>query len=186
MYNFFSVEIKWSTMLILVMHKQSVLFLSWTIFLQDITVFRHPTFVHYPDVEVKNATGPTAYAFIQYDDIKAVVCALKHMDGEMIASNKVKLGFGKSMPTSCVWVDDIADNCTEQYFFRQFQRFGQVSYGVVDREECKGLVYYDNLDEAQRAVNEMRGRIISGKKIMVSNYVRWWKFIYLLLASGVI
>lgn len=29
------------------------------------------------------------------------------MDGEHIGANRIKLGFGKSMPTPCVWVDGI-------------------------------------------------------------------------------
>lgn len=29
------------------------------------------------------------------------------MDGEHLGANRIKLGFGKSMPTSCVWVDGI-------------------------------------------------------------------------------
>ena len=90
------------------------------------------------------------------------------MDGEDIAGNKVKLGYGKSMPTNCVWVDDVAESCPDPVFFRQFQRFGNVTHGVIDREEGKALIYYENLEEAQRAVNDMRARIIYNKKIMVS------------------
>ena len=93
------------------------------------------------------------------------------MDGEDIAGNKVKLGYGKSMPTNCVWVDDVAESCPEQMFFRQFQRFGNVTHGVIDREEGKALIYYENLEEAQRAVNDMRARVIYNKKIMVSKLV---------------
>jgi hypothetical protein len=30
------------------------------------------------------------------------------MDGEHLGNNRIKLGFGKSMATNCVWVDGIA------------------------------------------------------------------------------
>jgi hypothetical protein len=29
------------------------------------------------------------------------------MDGEHLGNNRIKLGFGKSMATNCVWVDGI-------------------------------------------------------------------------------
>lgn len=59
----------------------------------------------------------------------------------------------------------------------QFHRFGHVTHGVVDREEMKSLIYYDTIEEAQRACNEMRARVISGSKIMVSRMVVMKAFI---------
>lgn len=32
---------------------------------------------------------------------------MRSMDGEHLGANRIKLGFGKSMPTLCVWVDGI-------------------------------------------------------------------------------
>lgn len=49
----------------------------------------------------------SSYAFCQYSDIGSVVKAMRSMDGEHLGANRIKLGFGKSMPTSCVWVDGI-------------------------------------------------------------------------------
>ncbi len=51
---------------------------------------------------------------------------------------------------------------------RQFGRYGPVSHAVIDRSLGRALVYFDNMDNATYAVNEMRGRIINGKKIQVS------------------
>lgn len=45
----------------------------------------------------------------------------------------MKLGFGKSMPSTCVWLDGLTPNITEQYITRQFLRFGhvvKVSYSI--------------------------------------------------------
>lgn len=38
----------------------------------------------------------------------------------------MKLGFGKSMPTTCVWLDGLATSITEQYLTRHFCRYGHV------------------------------------------------------------
>lgn len=37
-----------------------------------------------------------------------------------------QLGFGKSMPTTCVWLDGLSSNITEQYLTRHFCRYGHV------------------------------------------------------------
>lgn len=37
-----------------------------------------------------------------------------------------QLGFGKSMPTTCVWLDGLASNTTEQFLTRHFCRYGHV------------------------------------------------------------
>lgn len=79
----------------------------------------------------------------------------------------LKLGFGKSMPTTCVWLDGIADTVTEKFLARQFHRFGPVSYTVVDREKGHALIFYDRMEFAQIAVSEMRGRALGGKKLQV-------------------
>lgn len=57
----------------------------------------------------------TSYAFCQYSDIGSVVKAMRSMDGEHLGANRIKLGFGKSMPTSCVWVDGIGGNCPSNF-----------------------------------------------------------------------
>jgi len=71
------------------------------------------------------------------------------------------------MPTNCVWLDNVSETVTDKYLCMSFGRYGQVTYEVIDRERCKALIYYDCLDIAQRAVNEMRGRALGGKKIQV-------------------
>ena len=38
----------------------------------------------------------------------------------------LKLGFGKSMPTTCVWLDGLTNSITEQYLTRHFCRYGHV------------------------------------------------------------
>lgn len=60
------------------------------------------------EIDVKKQGAAASYAFCQYADIGSVVRAMKTMDGEHIGANRIKLGFGKSMPTNCVWVDGIS------------------------------------------------------------------------------
>lgn len=118
------------------------------------------------EIEIKKQ-GLSAYAFCQYADIVSVVKAIRQMDGEHLGSNRVKLGFGKSMPTSCVWADGISDAVSENYLSTQFSRFGSVSQVAMNRERKKALVFFDQVQCAQAAVKEMRGVALRGRKVQV-------------------
>lgn len=60
------------------------------------------------EIDIKKQGSVSSYAFCQYADIGSVVKAMRNMDGEHLGNNRIKLGFGKSMPTNCVWVDGVA------------------------------------------------------------------------------
>ncbi|CAB1315364.1 unnamed protein product [Coregonus sp. 'balchen'] len=80
---------------------------------------------------------------------------------------EIVLGFGKSMPTTCVWLDGLASNITEQYLTRHFCRYGHVVKVVFDRLKGMSLILYNNTDFAQAAVRETKGWKIGGNKIKV-------------------
>ncbi|GIY80433.1 protein split ends [Caerostris extrusa] len=112
------------------------------------------------EIDIKKQGTATSYAFIQYSDIASVVKAMRKLDGENLGANRIKLlGFGKSMPTNCVWLDGVAD-ATDKYLTRHFNRYGIVIYTAVDKERGHALVFYETVEFAQIAVSEMRGRIL--------------------------
>ncbi|XP_041837254.1 msx2-interacting protein isoform X2 [Melanotaenia boesemani] len=119
------------------------------------------------DIDIKKVNGVPQYAFVQYFDIASVCKAIKKMDGEYLGSNRLKLGFGKSMPTTCVWLDGLTANITEQYLTRHFCRYGHVVKVVFDRLKGMALILYNNTDFAQAAVRETKGWKIGGNKIKV-------------------
>ncbi|XP_051980056.1 msx2-interacting protein-like isoform X1 [Xyrauchen texanus] len=119
------------------------------------------------DIDIKKVNGIPQYAFVQYSDIASVCKAIKKMDGEYLGTNRLKLGFGKSMPTACVWLDGLTSNITEQYLTRHFCRYGPVVKVVFDRLKGMALILYNNTDFAQAAVRETKGWKIGGNKIKV-------------------
>ncbi|KAJ7306426.1 hypothetical protein JRQ81_009776 [Phrynocephalus forsythii] len=119
------------------------------------------------DIDIKKVNGVPLYAFLQYCDIASVCKAIKKMDGEYLGNNRLKLGFGKSMPTNCVWLDGLSTNITDQYLTRHFCRYGPVVKVVFDRLKGMALVLYKEIEYAQAAVKETKGRKIGGNKIKV-------------------
>nr|XP_057940234.1 msx2-interacting protein isoform X2 [Doryrhamphus excisus] len=119
------------------------------------------------DIDIKKVNGAPQYAFLQYCDIASVCKAIKKMDGEYLGNNRLKLGFGKSMPTTCVWLDGLASNTTEQFLTRHFCRYGHVVKVVFDRMKAMALILYNNIEYAQAAVKDTKGWKIGGTKIKV-------------------
>lgn len=118
------------------------------------------------EIDIKKQ-GSSPYAFCQYADIVSVVKAVRKMDGEHFGSTRIKLGFGKSMPTTCVWLDGILDGVSEHYLTQQFSRFGAVQKVAIDRDRKMALVSFDQIQCAQQAVKETRGTAIRGRKLQV-------------------
>ncbi|KAG7209371.1 hypothetical protein KM043_015471, partial [Ampulex compressa] len=119
------------------------------------------------EIDIKKQGAVSSYAFCQYSDIGSVVKAMRSMDGEHLGANRIKLGFGKSMPTSCVWVDGIGDCMSEKYLNMQFHQYGPITQVVVDRERGHALVFFEQISCAQAAVKEMRGAALRGRRLQV-------------------
>ncbi|KRT84470.1 RNA binding protein, partial [Oryctes borbonicus] len=119
------------------------------------------------EIDIKKQGVVSSYAFCQYSDIVSVVKAIRTLDGEHLGNNRIKLGFGKSMPTSCVWVDGVSESVSEKYLKLQFEGFGTVPQVSIDREKGQALVFYDQVPNAQLAVKDMRGTPVKGRKIQV-------------------
>ncbi|PSN39346.1 hypothetical protein C0J52_21870 [Blattella germanica] len=103
------------------------------------------------EIDIKKQGVVSSYAFCQYSDIASVVKAIRTMDGEHLGNNRIKLGFGKSMATNCVWVDGIADNVSEKYLNLHFSQFGNITH----------------IPYAQDAVREMRGVLLRNHKLQI-------------------
>ena len=73
------------------------------------------------------------------------------------------------MPTNCVWLDGINEKTTEKYLARHVSRIQAVSQCLIDHDRGRALLFYDTPEQAQRVVNEMRGRTVLGQKLQVRN-----------------
>lgn len=99
----------------------------------------------FQEIDIKKQGGATSYAFCQFADIGSVVKAMRSLDGEHLGSNRIKLGFGKSMQTNCVWVGGVADNVPEKYLNLQFNQFGAITQVSVDRERGYALIFFEQV-----------------------------------------
>lgn len=92
------------------------------------------------EIDIKKQGAVSSYAFCQYSDICSVVKAMRSMDGEHLGSNRIKLGFGKSMPTSCVWVDGIGGNCI--FYSTLLQSHNLFERGLSVNKQSLNFTFY--------------------------------------------
>ncbi|XP_072210082.1 msx2-interacting protein isoform X2 [Excalfactoria chinensis] len=105
------------------------------------------------DIDIKKVNGVPQYAFLQYCDIASVCKAIKKMDGEYLGNNRLKLGFGKSMPTNCVWLDGLSTNVTDQYLTRHFCRYGPVVKVDFANRESQ-LAFYHSMEKTGQDIRD--------------------------------
>lgn len=123
------------------------------------------------EIDIKKQGAVSSYAFCQYSDICSVVKAMRTMDGEHLGNNRIKLGFGKTMPTNCVWMDGIAESVGEKQLSALFLQYGPVSQVTLDRERGLALVFFEQILFAQSAIKETRGVTLRGRKLQVCIYI---------------
>lgn len=86
------------------------------------------------------------YALVQFVDIRSVTKAIRATDGELIGGQRVRLTFGMSVATKCVWVDGVASDVTEKMLQLEFEQYGKIQDLIINRSRGHALVYFDQVN----------------------------------------
>ena len=85
------------------------------------------------------------YALVQFVDIRSVIKAIRTADGELIGGQRVRLDFGLSVATKCVWVDGVASEVSEKVLQLEFGQYGKIQDLIINRSRGHALVYFDQV-----------------------------------------
>ncbi|XP_027465621.2 msx2-interacting protein isoform X5 [Zalophus californianus] len=66
---------------------------------------------------------------------------------------EIVLGFGKSMPTNCVWLDGLSSNVSDQYLTRHFCRYGPVVKVDFANRESQ-LAFYHCMEKSGQDIRD--------------------------------
>lgn len=121
-------------------------------------------FGHVEDVEVKRPTHPqgNTYAFVKFLDIDVSAKAKSCVDGQYIGRNPCKIGYGRSMPSTRLWVGGLGSWTSIEDLTREFDRFGAIKFIDFQKGNNYAYVLYDSLDAACVAAREMHGYPLGG------------------------
>jgi len=107
-------------------------------------------------IEIKNIPmKPPPFAFIQFDSIMGVVRAIKAMDGEMLGQNRIKCGWGKTMPYEVLWLDALPEFANPKVVYQELAKFEPMKI-LVDNNRGRALVYFPSDDHVKNVLFECK------------------------------
>lgn len=64
---------------------------------------------------------------------------------QLISGQRVRLAFGLSVATKCVWCDGVGADVTEKMLQQEFAQYGKIQDLIIDRSRGHALVYFDQV-----------------------------------------
>ena len=115
------------------------------------------------DIDVKRPpNGIPAYAFIKYLELEAAASAKNQMFGKEIKGRQIKVGYGKTLPSTRLWIGGLGSWCNADMLNREFDRFGALRIIDYVKGSRHAFVEFESLDAASAAHTEMRGFPLGG------------------------
>eukprot|EP00095_Tigriopus_kingsejongensis_P002298 snap_masked-scaffold1442_size41114-processed-gene-0.7 protein:Tk02298 transcript:snap_masked-scaffold1442_size41114-processed-gene-0.7-mRNA-1 annotation:"predicted protein" len=116
------------------------------------------------DIDIKRPPPGTgnAYAFIRYENLDQAHRAKVELSGQYIGKFQCKVGYGKVNATPKVWVGGLGSWASTSLLEREFDRFGAIQKIEYQKGNGHAHVFYETLEAAQAAVQEMRGFPLGG------------------------
>lgn len=121
------------------------------------------------DVDIKRPlrNQGSTYAFVKFIDLDVATKAKHAMQGCFVGRNRVKIGYGKSMPTTRLWVGGLGSWTSLPEVEREFDRFGAIRRIDHNKGDNHAFILYDSLDAASVAAREMRGFQLNGRRLKI-------------------
>ncbi|OQV18935.1 putative RNA-binding protein 15B [Hypsibius exemplaris] len=116
------------------------------------------------DIDIKRPMqgSGNAYAFVRFLILDMAYRAKVALQGARIGNYPCKIGYGKTNPTTRVWVGNLkypgtASDLDESRLFEEFDRFGPIKKIDYVRGEHYGYVTFESVSASMQAVTAMRG-----------------------------
>lgn len=111
----------------------------------------------------------TTYGFVKMGNLIQAYRARAALNGHPLASLKLVIRYGKTYPTSRVWLGNLPQDADSGSLYRELDRFGAVVKMVHFRATGEALAEFESIPGAVEAKNGMRGVLLaSGGSVGVS------------------
>lgn len=118
------------------------------------------------DVNIKHPPqgGGNPYAFVRFFHLDMANAAKVKLSGQMLGRFQCKIGYGKPVPTCCVWVGGLGHWVSKNTLGKEFERFGRILRIEWPSGYDYAFIEYDGVEMAREAIHEMRGFVFRGAK----------------------
>jgi RNA-binding protein 15 len=116
------------------------------------------------DIDIKRPPPGTgnAFAFVRYQTLDMAHRAKVELSGQYIGKFQCKIGYGKAIATTRIWVGGLGAWTSVTQLEREFDRFGAIKKIEYNKGDLQAFIQYDSIDAATAAVKEMRGFTLGG------------------------
>ena len=116
------------------------------------------------DVDIKRpqpGTG-TAYAFVRFENVDEANRCKFELSGQYIGKFQVRIGYGKTAPTTRIWVGGLGVWTSRAQLEREFVRFGAIKKMEYNKGDTSAYILYETIEASESAVQTMRGVCLRG------------------------
>lgn len=118
------------------------------------------------DVDIKRAQrGVGSYAFVRFSNLDVAYKAKVAMQGKAILKYPVRIGYGKVIHSSKLWIGGLGPWTSLSVLEREFDRFGAIRKIDYEKGTSYAYILYESIDAAQAACSQMRGCQLPGASI---------------------
>lgn len=111
----------------------------------------------------------TTYGFVKMGNLLQAFRARAALNGHRLGYLKLVIRYGKTYPTSRVWLGNLSPDTDSTLLYHELDRFGAVVKMVHFRASGEALVEFESIPGAVEAKNGMRGVILSSAGITRSS-----------------
>jgi len=107
------------------------------------------------DVEIKHPSASLCFGFVHFLTTDMAQLAQQEMKGKPIGRTVPKLGYGKRVESSCVWVGGLGPWTSEAMLRMEFGQFGAIEKIVWPKNRDYAFVLFANIQDAVDAKQVM-------------------------------
>ncbi|KAJ1079891.1 hypothetical protein NDU88_000123 [Pleurodeles waltl] len=121
------------------------------------------------DIDVQESPGKAAccFAVVEFSDIISLINAAKALDEEFFGGFNVKVDFGESAQTNCMWIDGIPACLLWEDMLVVLRQYGAVAKMLRDSIRSRALILYERRQDAVFAVKQLKLRNVFKSWVMV-------------------
>ena len=109
------------------------------------------------DVEIKNPSQTTCFAFVHFLTPDMAHLAVQKMEGKPIGRTVPKLGHGRTVESKCLWVGGLGPWTSEDMLRLEFGQFGEIDKVEWPRNRDYAFVLFVSVQDAADAKQVMHG-----------------------------
>ena len=104
-----------------------------------------------------------AYAFVKFINLDMAHRAKLKLSGEYIGKYQCKIGYGKALPSMCLWIGGLGPWVSIETLHQELDRFGVIRQIEWPRDKNYAYVLFDSNDAASAACQGLRGVSLGGR-----------------------